>query len=57
MWAELEAAGKMSGYYDIIVAATARLRGREVATFNRKHFENISGLTLVHLLSNQTPTA
>jgi len=54
LWAELEASGKMSGYYDIIVAATARLRGSHVATFKRKHFENISGLTLVDLPSSAT---
>lgn len=55
VWAELEAVGKMSGYYDIIVAATARFRGSEVATFNRQHFENISGLTLVNWVS-ETPS-
>ena len=49
IWAELEAAGKMTGYYDLIVAATARHRGSKVATFNRKHFEHIAGLTLVTL--------
>lgn len=49
IWAELEAAGKMTGYYDLIVAATARHRGSKVATFNRKHFEHIAGLILVTL--------
>lgn len=49
VWAELEAAGKMSGYYDVIVAATARHRGSQLATFNRKHFENVQGLTLVDM--------
>lgn len=47
IWAELETAGKMTGYYDLIVAATARLRGSKVATFNRRHFEHIQGLNLV----------
>ena len=47
IWAELEAAGKMIGYYDIIVAATASERGSDVATFNRKHFDLVSGLNVV----------
>src|SRR4029077_561518 len=33
IWAELEAAGKMTGFYDLIVAATALERGSQVATF------------------------
>ena len=41
--------GEMSGYYDLIVAATARHRGSQLATFNRRHFEQISGLNLVML--------
>jgi|ERR1051326_1171144 predicted nucleic acid-binding protein len=47
IWAELEAAGKMAGYYDLIVAATAIERGSRVATFNRRHFESISGLAVL----------
>ena len=38
IWAELESSGKMIGYYDIIVAATAIERGSTVATFNKRHF-------------------
>ena len=49
IWAEAEAAGKMTGYYDLIVAATARQRGSQLATFNRRHFEHIRGLSLVAL--------
>ena len=49
IWAELEAAGKMPGCHDLIVAATACHRGSKLATFNRKHFENIAGVTLVTL--------
>ena len=49
IWAEAEAAGKMTGYYDLIVAATARHRGSHLATFNRRHFEHIRGLNLVAL--------
>ncbi len=49
IWAELEKAGLMTGYYDLIVAATARHRGSQLATFNRRHFEHIRGLGLVAL--------
>jgi tRNA(fMet)-specific endonuclease VapC len=49
IWAELQNAALMTGYYDLIVAATARLRGSSLATFNRRHFENIRGLQLVAL--------
>ena len=47
VWAELESTGKMVGYYDIIVAATALERGSEVASFNQKHFTQIKGLTVI----------
>jgi len=47
IWAALEAAGKMIGYYDVIVAATALERGSEVATFNRRHFTHVKGLTVI----------
>lgn len=47
IWAGLEAGGRRSGYYDLIVAATARLRGSSLATFNRQHFEHIPGLVLI----------
>jgi len=47
LWAALEAAGKMVGYYDLIVAATALECGSQVATFNRRHFESVPGLTVV----------
>jgi tRNA(fMet)-specific endonuclease VapC len=47
IWAELEASGNMIGYYDLIVAATAVERGSSVATFNRKHFDSIRGLTVI----------
>jgi tRNA(fMet)-specific endonuclease VapC len=47
IWAELEAVGKMAGYYDLIVAATAIERRSRVATFNRRHFESISGLAVL----------
>jgi tRNA(fMet)-specific endonuclease VapC len=47
IWAELEAAGKMVGYYDLIVAATALERGSQVATFNRRHFDSVPGLIVI----------
>lgn len=47
IWAELESAGKMIGFYDLIVAATALERGSEVATFNKKHFAQVKGLSIV----------
>ena len=47
IWAELESAGKMIGYYDVIVAATALERGSEVATFNKRHFSLVKGLNVL----------
>lgn len=47
IWAELSAAGKMTGYYDLIVAATALERGSAVATFNKKHFSAVAGLKVI----------
>jgi tRNA(fMet)-specific endonuclease VapC len=47
LWAELESTGKMIGYYDIIVAATALERSSDVATFNRRHFGQVKGLTVI----------
>src|SRR2546429_3899787 len=47
IWAELEAAGKMIGFYDLIVGATALERGSDVATFNKRHFVRIRGLSVI----------
>ena len=47
IWAELEAAGKMIGSYDVIVAATALERGSGVATFNKRHFDCVPGLKVI----------
>lgn len=47
IWAALEASGKMSGFYDLIVAATAVERGSTVATFNRRHFDKVKGLKVI----------
>jgi tRNA(fMet)-specific endonuclease VapC len=45
--AELEASGKMIGFYDLIVGATAFERGSQVATFNKRHFAQIRGLGVI----------
>jgi tRNA(fMet)-specific endonuclease VapC len=47
LWAQLETTGKMIGYYDLIVAATALERGSRVATFNRRHFSAVAGLVVI----------
>jgi tRNA(fMet)-specific endonuclease VapC len=47
IWAALEAAGKMIGFYDVMVAATAMERGSEVATFNKRHFGQVKGLSVI----------
>jgi tRNA(fMet)-specific endonuclease VapC len=45
--AELESAGKMIGFYDVIVAAAAMERGSELATFNKRHFAQVKGLSVI----------
>jgi tRNA(fMet)-specific endonuclease VapC len=47
IWASLESSGRMIGDYDLIVAATAIERGSAVATFNKRHFENVRGLKVI----------
>jgi tRNA(fMet)-specific endonuclease VapC len=47
IWAELESTGNSIGFYDLIVAATALERGSSVATFNRRHFAKVKGLTII----------
>jgi|SRR5277367_4192562 len=47
LWAVLESSGKMIGYYDLIVAATALERGSAIATFNHRHFAQIRGLKVI----------
>jgi tRNA(fMet)-specific endonuclease VapC len=47
IWAELESASKMIGFYDLIVAATALERGSAVATFNQRHFTQVPGLKVI----------
>ncbi len=47
IWADLESSGNAIGLYDLIVAATALERGSAVATFNKRHFARVKGLTLI----------
>ena len=47
IWAELEASGKMIGFYDLIVGATALEHRSEVATFNKRHFSYIRGVRVI----------
>ncbi len=47
IWAALESSGKMIGFYDLIVAATALDRGNAVATFNQRHLAQIRGLKVI----------
>jgi tRNA(fMet)-specific endonuclease VapC len=47
VWAELEASGRMIGFYDLIVGATALERRSKVATFNKRHFAQIRGLSII----------
>lgn len=48
VWAQLESTGRVIDDYDMIVAATAIEHDYPVATFNLKHFESVSGLTVIH---------
>ena len=47
IWAHLQSSGQMIGEYDLIIAATALMRGSSVATFNQRHFSLVPGLTVV----------
>jgi tRNA(fMet)-specific endonuclease VapC len=47
IWAALEASGKMIGYYDLIVAATASEYGSAIATFNKRHFSQVRELKVI----------
>ena len=47
IWAALEAAGKMTGPYDLILAASALRQGSAVATFNLTHFSEVPGLRVI----------
>ncbi len=45
--AQLEAAGKMIGTYDLIVAAPTLERAIAETTFNQRHFGSVTVLTII----------
>jgi predicted nucleic acid-binding protein len=47
LWSELTTAGTPIGHYDLIVAATARVRGGAVLTENVAEFSQVPGLNVV----------
>jgi tRNA(fMet)-specific endonuclease VapC len=47
IWAVLDSSGRMIGFYDLIVAATAVERNCQVATFNKQHFSRVPGLKVI----------
>jgi tRNA(fMet)-specific endonuclease VapC len=47
IWAELDASGRMIGYHDLIVAATAMQYRSAVVTFNERHFSRVRGLQVI----------
>ena len=47
IWASLDSSGRMIGFYDLIVAATAVERSYQVATFNKQHFSRVPGLKVI----------
>jgi tRNA(fMet)-specific endonuclease VapC len=47
IWAYLVKKGTMIGPYDLIVAATALEHGSRIATFNRKHFDQVPRLEVI----------
>jgi predicted nucleic acid-binding protein len=59
IWATLEAAGKMIGPYDLLIAATALHYDHPVATLNVAEFRQVRGLRLIdvarYLRSEATP--
>jgi tRNA(fMet)-specific endonuclease VapC len=47
IWAALDSSGRMIGFYDLIVAATAVERNCQIATFNKKHFSRVPGMQVI----------
>lgn len=47
IWAALDASGRMIGFYDLIVAATAAEQNSPVATFKKQHFSRVPGLKVI----------
>ncbi|MBN2124395.1 MAG: type II toxin-antitoxin system VapC family toxin [Deltaproteobacteria bacterium] len=46
IWAQLRTRGATIGAHDLIIGSTALALGFSVATFNKRHFDRIEGLTL-----------
>lgn len=53
LWAQLESKGQYIGDYDLILAASALHTGATVATFNRRHFDPVKGLTVIEPRKNR----
>lgn len=53
LWSDLATRGDDIGAHDRLVAATALATGWRIATANVKHFERVSGLTVVFLNPDQ----
>ena len=47
IWAALDTSGRMIGFYDLIIAATAAERDCQVATFNKRHFSRVPRLKVI----------
>jgi predicted nucleic acid-binding protein len=46
LWSELSKKGIQIGAHDLIIGSTALCLGFSVATYNKRHFERIEGLTI-----------
>lgn len=49
IWASLEKEGRVIGYYDLIIAATALTYDHVIATLNEKEFARVPGLQLLNV--------
>jgi predicted nucleic acid-binding protein len=47
LWAKLESSGNMIGPHDLILASAALERDGAVATFNKRHFNLVPGLSVI----------
>jgi predicted nucleic acid-binding protein len=47
LWAKLESSGNMIGPHDLILASAALERYSAVATFNKRHFNLVPGLSVI----------
>ena len=49
LWAHLQASGKLIGYHDLLIAATALRLGFSVATLNEREFRQVPNLQMFAL--------